>query len=52
MIRCMLAVAYFSYLVSAGVSMAGGVSQAEHASATPFKTNMCQLISDTPGCQK
>lgn len=52
MIRTCLAIGYFSYLVSAGVSMAGGISKAEHASAAPFKANVCQLIADTAGCQK
>ena len=52
MIRSILAIAYFSYLVSAGVSMAGGLGKAEHASATPFQANMCRLIADSAGCQK
>ena len=52
MIRCSIAVAYFSYLLFAGTGMAGGLSNAEHVSKGSYQSNICVLLMDDSKCPR
>gem|GEM_PF-5212685 len=50
MFRYGLIVAYFSYLLMAGSTMAGGVSSADTSSAASYQSNVCRLLADNSKC--
>jgi hypothetical protein len=50
MVRTLLAIAYFSYLLVGGGSMAQGLGHAEKPSAANYQANLCRLMEDAKGC--
>lgn len=51
MFKTVLAIGYFSYLLMAGSSMAGGLSQADKTStASQYQANLCALYANGSPC--